>query len=245
MLFRDDADLALIAGAAGDVFSFDEQFEHAPGGRIFVTGYNDSGFGVQVGYEGVNDWNATRAFTNGTTSHTFDYESRLNSIEFNFLPIIPYSWKLFGGVRYVELSEDFIDSTIANKPLLNPANPPAAPTVVNDTIISDLLENRLIGFQIGGLRDNWQLSDRISIETFFNGGVYCNKFRRDDITTNVATTFFGDDTSTPDVNESAQVVSSSQNGSRINTAQIAFLGEAGITGCCISIPVLPFVAATK
>jgi hypothetical protein len=41
-------------------------------------------------------------------------------------------------VRYVELSEDFIDSTIANKPLLNPANPPAAPTVVNDTIISDL-----------------------------------------------------------------------------------------------------------
>ena len=46
----------------------------------------------------------------------------------------------------------------------------------------------------------------------------------------MATTFFGDDTSTPAVNESAQVVSSSQNGSRINTAQIAFLGEAGITG---------------
>ncbi len=230
MLFRDDADLALISGAVGDVFSFEEQFDHGPGARFFVTGYNDSGFGIQIGYEGVNDWHATRAFTNGTQSHTFDYESRLNSIELNFLPRVPYAWKLFGGIRYLGLSEDFIDSTIDDKPLPNPADPPATPVIVNDTVISDLLKNRLIGFQIGGLRDHWQLDNRFSIETFINGGVYCNNFRRYDVTTNIATTIYGDDTSTPTVDKSTHVVSSSQNSSRTNVANIAFLGEAGVSG---------------
>ena len=178
----------------------------------------------------VNDWKATRAFTNGTTAHTFDYESRINSLEINFLPHVPTTWKLFGGVRYLELSEDFIDSTIADKPLLNPANPPAAPAVVTDQIISDLLKNRLIGFQVGSLRDNWQWTGRLSVETFCNAGVYCNKFRRDDVTQDIATTLYGDDTSTPAVNETSQVVSTSQSSVRTDPAQMAFLGEAGITG---------------
>ncbi|MCG8448327.1 MAG: hypothetical protein MI725_01950 [Pirellulales bacterium] len=230
LLFRDDADLALITGAAGDVFSFDEQFDHGPGARLFVTAYNDSGFGIQVGYEGVNDWNATREFTNGTTIHTFDYDASVNSIEINFLPQAPYAWKFFGGVRYLELSEGFIDSTIAAKPLPAPANPPAAPTVVSDTVVSNLLKNRLIGFQLGGLRDHWQFSRWFSIEAFGNAGVYCNKFQRDDVTLNIATTLFGDDTSTPAVNETAQVVSTSQSVARTDVTQIAYVGEAGITG---------------
>ena len=229
-LFRDDANFNLLAGSLADPDFFQQQFDHGPGARLFVTGYNDSGFGLQIGYEGVNNWNASQGFTAGAVTQRFDYNSSFNSIEINFLPNTPYPWKLFGGFRYVELSEDFIDSSIEAKPLLAPADPAAAPVVVNDTIASNFLKNRLFGFQLGGLRDNWHFGRWFSVEAFANGGVYCNKFIRDDVVQNVATTVYGDDTSTVGVNEATRVVSRTSNVERSNITEIAFLGEAGLTG---------------
>lgn len=228
-LFRDEAELNLLTGATGDVFSYDEQFEHAPGARIFATAYNDCGYGFQVGYEGANDWAATRVFTNGTTNHTYKYESSINSLELNFLPNVPYTWKLLGGFRYVELSEDLLDNTTVPKPLVAPADPAPAPVTVNDTSLRNLLKNQLIGFQVGALRDNWNFGQRLTIEAFCNAGVYCNRFRREDVSLDIATTVYGDDTSTILIDESGTVVSTARNATRTNVAKIAFLGEAGLT----------------
>lgn len=193
-----------------------------------MTGYNESGFGLQVGYEGVNDWIATRAFTQGTTAHTFDYESRLNSIEINLLPTVPYAWRFFTGFRYVEMSENLIDSTIAEKPFPNPPGPLLPP--IQDTIQGNLIKNRLIGVQLGAVRDAWQWTNWFSVETFCNAGIYCNKFRRDDVTSQIATTLYGDDPTTIDVDETVEVVSTSQTRVRTDISQVAFVGEAGITG---------------
>lgn len=153
MMFREDANWDLVSGgAAGDLV---EQFDHGPGARLFVTGYSDSGYGLQVGYEGINDWDAI--FLNG--AQEFDYESSLNSVEINFLPSHASLWKWLAGVRYIEISDNLIDNTL------------------EDTFI----KNRLFGFQLGAQRDAWQFGNRVTFQTHANAGVYCNKLRREDI----------------------------------------------------------------
>ncbi len=234
-LFRDDADWdavindAGVIAAVGPTPDLADQFDHAPGGRLFVTAYNESGFGMQIGYEGANDWHATLGYDTGALVRTFDYETRLNSVEINFLPCTPYIWKYFGGFRYVEIDEDFSDFTANNKTIPAPANPPAATVAVVDTGISHLLENRLFGFQVGGRRDSWQLGRWITLESFANAGVYCNKFKRENISHNVTTITTGDDISTTD-NEFSQTTTEVRSTTRQDFAEIAFLGEAGITG---------------
>ena len=234
-LFRDDADWDAVINDAGVIADVGptpdliDQFDHAPGARLFVTGYNECGFGMQVGYEGANDWHATLGYDTGTAVRTFDYETRLNSVEINFLPCTPYVWKYFGGFRYVEIDENFSDFTANNQTIPPPANPPAATVAVVDTGISHLLENRLIGFQIGGRRDSWQLGRWITLETFGNAGVYCNKFKRENVARNVTTIITGDDLSTPE-NEFSRTTTEVRSTSRQDFAEVAFLGEAGITG---------------
>ena len=226
--FREDADLDSVIAAIGGTTSLVDQFDHGVGGRVFVTGYNNSGFGLQVGWEGVDNWTAGINFDPvGTETRTIDYESRLNSVEINFLPQVPYAWKLFSGFRYVELGEVFDDARINDKPIPAPIAVPAAPVAVVDTIISRQLKNRLIGFQVGARRDAWQLGSRLTFESFANVGVYSNHFRRDDITQIDTTIITGDDIDTPD-NEFSQATSTVRTTVRSSPTDIAFLGEAGI-----------------
>jgi|GEM_PF-2542971 len=233
-IFRDDADWddvigdANVIAAVGGTPILVDQFDHAPGVRLFATAYNESGFGLQVGYEGVNDWHATLAYDTGALVRTFDYLSRLNSVEINFLPNVPFAWKFFSGFRYVGIDENFADFTSDNKTIPTPANPPAATVAVVDTGISHLLTNRLIGFQVGGRRDNWQLGRWLSVESFANAGVYCNKFKRENITRNVTTIITGDDLSTTD-DEFSQTTTEVRSTTRQDFAEIALLGEAGVT----------------
>lgn len=230
MLFRDNADWDRIITAVGSAPSLVDQFDHGPGARVFVTGYNASGFGLQVGYEGVNSWDATALFPSAGSLRTFDYETTLNSLEINFFPRVPYPLKFFSGVRYIEIDEDFRDFTSNDKPIPVPADPPAAPVVIVDTGNDFLNKNRLIGFQFGARRDSWQLSRWLTIESFANAGVYCNKFRRTDVAKTVTTVINGDDLATPDADEFSQQVTEVGTAVRRDFTDVAFLGEVGITG---------------
>jgi hypothetical protein len=152
---RDDANWGDIAGA-----TVVDQFNFGPGVRIFATGYNYSNYGLQVGYEGVNDFNSTAV----TATDRITYESTLNSLEFNVLRRTTAPLKLFAGFRYIELDEDYVDMVTAS----------------GDSD-SFFIENRLIGFQVGSFRDAWQLNRWITIEPFVNAGAYINDFKREDV----------------------------------------------------------------
>ncbi len=227
-LFREDADLDRVIASIGGTTSLVDQFDHGIGGRVFVTGYNRSGFGLQVGWEGVDSWTSEIGFDPvGTETRTIGYESRLNSIEINFLPHVPYTWKLFSGFRYVELGENFDDARINDKPIPAPIAVPAAPLAVIDTTLSRRLKNRLIGFQVGGRRDAWHVGSRLTFESFVNAGVYSNYFRRDDVTQVDTTIITGDDIDTPE-NEFLQTTSTVRTTVRTSPTDISLLGEAGL-----------------
>lgn len=179
---RDDAQWSDVAGVTDVV----DQFDFGPGARIFATGYNYSNYGLQIGYEGVNDFHSTAV----TATADITYQSTLNSIEVNVLRRRESPIKFFAGGRYIEIDEDYIETTIAS----------------GDSE-GTLVENRLIGFQIGALRDAWQLNRWVTIEPFGNVGAYFNDFKREDVD-------FTGSVLTTDKNE---------------FDEIAFLGEAGVT----------------
>ena len=228
-LFRDDTDWAPVAASLGATPTIVDQFDHALGARLFVTGYNEAGYGLQVGYEGANDWNATFFDPNMASDRTLKYETRLNSVEINFLPNVPYLWKFYSGFRYIEIDENLYDSTVVDKPIPPPVSggTPAAGFV--DTSNNFLLENRLIGFQLGGRRDSWQLGRWVSIDTFANAGVYCNKFKRDDVVVTTTTIITGEDLDTTDTEFNIET-SEVHTRVRRDFADVAFAGEAGISG---------------
>ena len=157
---REDADWG-AAGVAPDEIV--DQFNFGPGARIFATGYNYSNYGVQVGYEGVNDFHSTAL----TGTSDIDYQSTLNSLEVNVMRRRDVPLKFFAGGRYIEVDEDYIDTSLGG---LNPGD-------VNALFI----ENRLMGFQIGAQRDAWQLNRWVTIEPFGNAGAYLNYFKREDL----------------------------------------------------------------
>ena len=108
-LRRTGVDWTPIVDLVGTDPSLLDQFNYGPGGRIFATAYNDSDFGIQVGYEGINNYNATALFPQGDDLRSFDYETTFNSIELNVLRRTTAPTKLFAGFRYIQVDEDFTD----------------------------------------------------------------------------------------------------------------------------------------
>lgn len=228
-LFREANDWAPFTAAVGVGPDFLDEFDHAPGARVFATGYNETGYGMQVGYEGVNHFAAAAGYDlGGGSSRTFGYESNYNSVEINFIPVTPTTWRLFGGVRYMEIDENLNDLTTVAKPVPPPADPPTSTAFV-DTETARLLDNRLIGFQFGAFRDAWRMNRWLSFEAFANSGVYCNNLRFRTVDTTVTTVYNSDDISTPG-NEFTQTTSVVATGSTRNVTEIAFAGEAGLSG---------------
>lgn len=180
---RDDAEWEDVAGV--DPAEAD-QFDYGPGARLFLTGYNYSNYGLQIGYEGVNDFHALAA----TATDDITIESRINSLEVDVLRRTETPLKLFAGFRYVQLDEDYV-------------------SVVRASGDGDRFKvsNRMPGFQIGALRDAWQLNRWITLEPYGNVGGYLNDYKREvtDITGGVYT---------------AQ---------KHEFTEMAFIGEAGVT----------------
>lgn len=241
IMHREDTNLNAIIADVGDPTSVEDQFEYAPGARVFATAYNCHGWGMQVGYEGMNDWDASVVFPDSPvadSTRSIDYMSRLNSVEFNFLPRTPQPWKLFSGVRYVELDEDLQDFTIVDRVIPVPADPPAPPAAFVDTGLAHVIENHMIGFQLGGLRDGWQVGDWLLVSGFANASVYHNQVKRDDINLNVTTVITGDDISTPE-NEFTETTTVTSTTVRREFSDVSFLGEAGAS---LSLKLTPCLA---
>lgn len=230
IMFREGVNWAAIPAGAGFTNVLADQFNEAIGARLFVTGYNENRFGLQVGYEGVNDFHANALFTNGAgDSRAIGYESRINSVEINFVRRTDIAWRPFGGMRYIQLDDDFVDFTTVNKPIPVPADPPAAPAAFVDSGRSVLLNNRLFGFQAGAFRDVWRWNRWLTVEPFGNGGVYLNDFKRADVTRSVTTVITGDDLSTAG-NEFTQTTTEVNTLTARDFSELAFVGEAGVTG---------------
>ncbi len=229
VLFREDADWASVAAVVPDQ-TLEEQFDHGPGQRVYVTGYNCHGFGLQVGYEGVNNWVARSEFDFDDGSNTgdrrFDLDSTFNSVEINVLRATESPWKFFGGFRYVQLDEDLRDFTTLDKPIPPPVVAPGPGTAFVDSGTDFLLSNRLIGFQAGLRRSRWELNRWVSFDLFGNAGVYCNKFKREDVGRTVTTVLTADDLSTVE-NEFSQTVTEVNSTLRRDITAVSYFGEAG------------------
>jgi len=229
IMFREDADWGRIADDVGLAPDFADQFDVGPGARLFVTGYNEQGYGLQVGYEGINEWNASMEFDQPGSFRRFEYETKLNSVEINFLPLTPNLWKPFAGIRFVQLDEKLSDGDTVDKVIPLPDDPPAPPAAYVDTFDSYVVRNKLLGFQLGVRRDAWELNNRLSVQSFANAGLYINMFTRRDTFREITTVIYGDDISTPTVDEFAIETTTVSNSIRRDFNELAFLGEAGIT----------------
>jgi hypothetical protein len=227
IMFREDVNWAAVP-LNGFNLDLADQFEHGPGGRVFVTGFNDRQFGLQVGYEGINEFHANALFSNGLDSRAISYESSLNSVEVNFMRRTSSPWRPFGGARYIELDEEFFDTTTAGRVIPPPADPPAGPVAYIDTMNGRSLENRLMGLQAGMFRDTWRFNRWLSIEPFGNAGVYLNDFKRRAYTRTTTTVVNGDDISTP-ASEYSEVAVTLGSATIQEFSELAFVGEAGIT----------------
>src|SRR4029077_5157894 len=114
----------------------------------------------------------------------------------NFMRKDDLAWKFFGGVRFIQLDDNLTDFTTVEKPIPPPATPPAANAAFVDFGNAFKMTNRLIGFQVGGYRDVWQLNRWITIEPYGNAGVYLNNVERQEIARNLTTVITGDNLST-------------------------------------------------
>jgi hypothetical protein len=219
-----------IANAGGFDTALLDDFGYGPGARIFATAYNDSDFGLQIGYEGVNDYHATALFSQpplvGDDTRSFDYQTTFNSLEVNVLRRTTAPTKLFAGFRYIQVDEDFTDRFVDAKVVPPPDTPPNA---FIDTSNAFNLENRMIGFQLGALRDAWALNKWLTIEPTGNAGVYYNNFKRENLQDTTTTIITADQTGPPVV-EGSTSVNYTQFGTSQNFSDITFVGEVGITG---------------
>ncbi|BBO34051.1 hypothetical protein [Lacipirellula parvula] len=234
-LRRTGADWARVVDSVALNPELLDQFDYGPGGRIFVTGYNDSDFGIQVGYEGINNYNATAMFIDPNVDpndpgddsvRSFDYQTTFNSIELNFMRRTTAPTKIFAGFRYVQADEDFTDALTVAK-IVPGASNPATTDVFTDTDNVWKLENRMIGFQLGALRDAWSLNKWLTVEPYGNGGVYYNNFKREQLQNTINTLVTG-----PDNVTLAPATSSSsytQFGTSQTFSEIAYIGEVGVT----------------
>jgi hypothetical protein len=93
---------------------------------------------------------------------------------------------------------------------------------------SFLLENHLMGAQVGAFRDVWTFNRWITIEPFGNAGVYLNDFKRENVARTSTTVVTGDDLGTP-ANEASQVTSDVNFVTRRDFTDVCFLGEVGVT----------------
>lgn len=256
VLHREDANLAGII-AATDVDSFGDpqsptftnDFDYGPGGRLSITGKVPrwKGYRIQVGYEGIEEWNASVIYPKfffdplsppdpldvpfASEQRRVHYRSSMHTAEINFVRCYDTSnWQPYCGVRYVKFDDeisDFIDQE-SQAPL---PSPDAPHVITTDQLNLFDLENNMIGFQIGVKRDLWKISRRFSIQGFVNGGVYHNEAKRTNFMSFTTVEQFADDTDS--LGDQGRVeVRQTANNEVSEIADIAYLGEASITGVC-------------
>lgn len=160
LLHRENLDLANLEALWGAPMLRFEQYGYEVGARGYATGWSELGYGIQLGYVGVDHWLASgRVTIPNVANREFENRTGIHSGELNILPDVQSDWRLLLGVRYAELHEDFYiyDEDIEN---------------------SSHVKNKMIGFQLGARRDLWVTSDRFYVEGLVNGGIYRNRMKR-------------------------------------------------------------------
>ena len=249
ILFREETDLTGLATAMGTTLAGAEQYEnfdHAGGGRLFLSSYwpDCKDYELVVGYEGVDDWNAniilpinSIAATAGPPAsvalderRTLNYSSSLHSAELNFQSSKNNIWKPYAGIRYFSLDEVMRDET--HQYTTAPLGIGDASATTDSLTLYDV-QNNLIGFQLGARRDLWQISEKVYFQGYVNGGMYCNMINRAETTSTTDTTneVLDDDPATTDVDETGTVETHSfSTGNRVKTerTELSFAGEANL-----------------
>jgi hypothetical protein len=220
------------------------RFEHAGGARAYFTSQNHDNFNMQLGLIGASDWNASAEsqFTDAGNplldeTRLNSYESNLQTIELNILPLSNLNTKWLIGARYVNFEEDF---TLLTDRVNFDINNNNLATGFNDDWTANKIDNRLIGPQIGLRRDVWSQSRRFSFEGLINGGPYCNIISRKDIDQTFVTVNPPNDTATVEDESHQTQVRVDETIRRRQAAELAFFGEAALTGIyrfhpCVSV----------
>jgi len=202
------------------------RFEHAGGARAYVTSQNPDRFGMQVGYVGAADWNASAESQLGNETRLNSYESSLHAVELNFLPYPNPNSQLLAGARYVDFGEDYTQLTdrlnfdISNNNLA---------TGLNDDVSALRINNRLFGCHVGLRQNLGSPQRRFSLETLVNGGPFCNLITRKEIDQTFVTVNLPDDPMTiPDESQQTEVRVGTTSRRRRAT-ELAFFGEAAVT----------------
>lgn len=178
------------------------------------------------------------------------YRSTLNSGELNFLPGSNPVWRPFFGARFIRLNDEINDflNQETQPPLAGPrtdviapgpvagvnitVNDPIGPTFETDRLNIVHLDNNLMGFQIGLLKDTMRLNDRFAIEGFVSGGVYYNKVKYSNVAGVFTRQTFADNTRTTAFDESRVDDSNIVINDARDLDEISYHGEASLTGVC-------------
>ena len=162
LLRRENFDVAGLEGVFGGAASPVEQFHYEAGARAYATGRGIMGYDVQLGYVGVDVWRGYASFVPpGLAQQDIEYRTGFHSGELNIFPQAYAPWRLFAGVRYFELGEDFWVRDVAAD--------------VEDAMH---VENKMIGFQVGLRRELWHFTEWAYVEALVNGGIYRNRIER-------------------------------------------------------------------
>lgn len=239
-----------------------EQFDYAPGGRVsFIGRYPHVGYRVQGAYEGVEKWDAVITYPKqdvdiigivpdpaspgdtlevpipATQQRRVNYTSNLHSGEINIIKCEDNAFQPYCGVRYIRFADELriIDDQQATDPLTVLLPPPNQVLTTDMTNLFDL-QNNLMGFQIGVRNDYWQMTRRIGIEAFVNGGLYYNKVKYTNLMNVTQVQRAGavvpvDTTNTNDF-PGFTTVASSTNMDTSDLSEIAYSWEANISAVC-------------
>jgi len=247
VMTREHADLGALEAMMMETGSPEatEQFDRGPGGRVYLTGLlpKSAGYQVFAGYEGIENWHAAIVFPKITISppplgdvdpserRSLFYDSSLHSGELNVLRTCSPAWRPYCGVRYIKFDDEIWDQNLQN--VLPPVPAPLPIIVATETDTYNIfdIENNLIGFQGGVKYDIWQFGRRFSLQGFMNGGVYYNRAKWSNLMKTTETQFTSDDSDTPD-DESTVTKVTTSNLSIIEESNIAYIGEASLTGVC-------------
>jgi hypothetical protein len=171
------------------------------------------------------------------------YRSNLNSVELNWLPYHDAEWRPIFGARVIRFDDEIADSLNqeVQAPLPGPRTDgagntdPLGPTSETDRLNLFHLDNTLMGFQVGLLHDTIQLTNRLALEGFINGGVYYNQVKYSNVMVVSTTQTFADNTRFNDatgINNGRVDNSSIVNNDNRDFAEISYEAEASLTGVC-------------
>jgi hypothetical protein len=188
-------------------------------------------------------------FPEGTVQRALHYRSSLHSGELNVVRMCHPAWRPYCGVRYVKFDDEINDflNQEGQPPLAGPRtdfigpgmppdieiNDPLGPTITTDRLNLFDIENNLIGFQVGVRHDLWRPNRRLAVEGFVNSGVYYNKIKYTNFMGVFTTQAFGDNTRSPDTDESFLIYESDVvNNDVRELSEISHITEASVSGVC-------------